>query len=346
MTFSSNASPLLPTAILGAGSWGTALALHLSRLGQEVRLWTIDAEHAAVMRREKENKRYLPTLPFPSTLSPTSDLAEALHEVKDVLIAVPSAGFRSTLLLLKPFLSTHSRIYSATKGLDEKTGQLLHEVIEDIFDKKYPYAVLSGPSFAREVAMDLPTAVVIASQSSSFVNDLSNRFNSNTFRVYSSNDVIGVEIGGSVKNVLAIATGLSDGMGFGANARSALITRGLAEIVRLGLALGGKLETFMGLAGIGDILLTCTDNQSRNRRFGLALSKGLSAADAMQEIGQVVEGQRNADLVMQLANKHHIEMPITAAVCHILHGTLTPKEAMHDLLSRTPKAESFDAKDL
>ena len=332
----------LPTAILGAGSWGTALALHLSRLGQEVRLWTMDTAHSTTMCAERENKRYLPTLTFPETLYPTSDLTEALKDVEDILIAIPSAGFRSTLLKIKPFLSANSRIYSATKGLDEKTGQLLNEVIKEIFGNKYPYAVLSGPSFAREVAIGLPTAVVIASESTSFVNDLSNRFNCKTFRVYSSRDVTGVEICGSIKNVLAIATGLSDGMGFGANARSALITRGLAEIVRLGLALGGKLETFMGLAGIGDILLTCTDNQSRNKRFGLALSKGLSTSDAMKEIGQVVEGQRNADLVMQLARQHHIEMPITAAVCNILKGTQTPQEAMHDLLSRAPKAENFE----
>jgi glycerol-3-phosphate dehydrogenase (NAD(P)+) len=330
---------MTPTAILGAGSWGTALALHLARSGQTVRLWTIDADHAAEMQAERENKRYLPTLAFPSTLQATSDLKIALEQVSDILIAVPSAGFRSTLLRLQPFLNTTHRIYSATKGLDEKTGQLLHQVIGELFDKKYPYAVLSGPSFAREVAIGLPTAVVIASHSASFAHDLSDRFNSKTFRVYLCSDVIGVEICGSIKNVLAIATGMSDGMGFGANARSALITRGLAEIVRLGLALGGELETFMGLAGIGDILLTCTDNQSRNRRFGLALSKGLSPAKAMEEIGQVVEGQRNAELIVQLAQQHHIEMPIITAVHRILQGTLTPEEAMNDLLSRAPKAE-------
>jgi glycerol-3-phosphate dehydrogenase (NAD(P)+) len=327
------------TAVLGAGSWGTALALHLSRLGQTVHLWTMDAEHAATMQAQRENKRYLPNLTFPPTLHPTHHLIDAVQNVTDILIAVPSAGFRKVLTQLKPLLQPDARIYSATKGLDDKTGQLLHDVVEEIVDKKYPYAVLSGPSFAREVAIGLPTAVVIASHDAAFAQDLSDRFNSPTFRVYISSDVIGVEIGGSVKNVLAIATGISDGMGFGANARSALITRGLAEVVRLGLALGGKLETFMGLAGMGDIILTCTDNQSRNRRFGLALSKGLNASDAAREIGQVVEGQRNAELVMQLALKHHVEMPITAGVCGVLQGKLSPEQAMQELLSRTPKAE-------
>jgi glycerol-3-phosphate dehydrogenase (NAD(P)+) len=329
----------LKTAILGAGSWGTALALHLSRLGQPVQLWTMDAEHAAAMQAERENKRYLPALTFPPALHPTADLHRAVFEVRDILIAVPSAGFRSTLTQLKPFLRPDARIYSATKGLDDKTGQLLHEVVEEIVNNTYPYAVLSGPSFAREVAIGLPTAVVIASRDPVFGKDLSNRFNSTTFRVYLSSDITGVEICGSIKNVLAIATGISDGMGFGANARSALITRGLAEVVRLGLALGGQLETFMGLAGMGDIILTCTDNQSRNRRFGLALCKGLNTSDAAREIGQVIEGQRNAELIMQLAVKHRIEMPITAAVCGVLQGQLSPQEAMQDLLSRAPKSE-------
>jgi glycerol-3-phosphate dehydrogenase (NAD(P)+) len=327
------------TAVLGAGSWGTALALHLSRLGQSVRLWTMDAEHAAAMQADNENKRYLPTLTFPSHLHATSDLAAAVQDVRDILIAVPSAGFRSTLLQLKPFVKTNTRIYSATKGLDEKTGQLLHQIAEEILGKQCSYAVLSGPSFAREVAIGLPTAVVIASKDATFAQDLSNRFNSATFRVYISTDVPGVEICGSIKNVLAIATGISDGMGFGANARSALITRGLAEVVRLGLALGGQLETFMGLAGMGDIILTCTDNQSRNRRFGLALAQGLSTADAAKEIGQVVEGQRNAELVMQLAQLHQIDMPIISAVYGVLQGQLTPQEAMRHLLARTPKPE-------
>jgi glycerol-3-phosphate dehydrogenase (NAD(P)+) len=329
------------TAILGAGSWGTALALHLSRLGQTVTLWTMDAKHAATMQAERKNKRYLPTLTFPSTLHPSHDLRDAIANVRDILIAVPSAGFRSTLTQIKPYLRKDARIYSATKGLDDKTGQLLHEVVEEIVNEQYSYAVLSGPSFAREVAIGLPTAVVIASHDPIFAKDLSTRFNSATFRVYLSSDVTGVEIGGSVKNVLAIATGISDGMGFGANARSALITRGLAEVVRLGIALGGKLETFMGLAGMGDIILTCTDNQSRNRRFGLALAKGLNTSDAALEIGQIVEGQRNAELVMQLALKHQIDMPITAAVCSVLQGKLSPHDAMQDLLSRAPKSEKY-----
>jgi glycerol-3-phosphate dehydrogenase (NAD(P)+) len=217
---------------------------------------------------------------------------------------------------------------------------LLHDVAIEVLGKEHAYAILSGPSFAREVAAGLPTAVVAASHDPLFAKDLVNRFNSPLFRVYSSHDVVGVEIGGIVKNVLAIATGISDGMKLGANARSALITRGLAEIVRLGSALGGQHETFTGLSGLGDLVLTCTDDQSRNRRFGLALARHTAPQDAEKEIGQVVEGKRNAQLVVQLAHQHHVEMPITEAVWAILSGRLTLQEAMQVLLSREPKAES------
>lgn len=328
-----------PFTILGAGSWGTALALHLSRLGQTIRLWTFENNHVLAMQKERVNNRYLPNHLFPSTLLPVADLSDAIKEVADILIAVPSAGFRNILTQLKPILDPSIRIAWATKGLDEDTGQLLHQVAEEILGKQRPYAVLSGPSFAGEVAAGLPTAVVIASQKQAFAKDLAERFNSPFFRVYLSNDMTGVEIGGAVKNVMAIATGISDGMGYGTNARCALITRGLAEIIRLGIALGGQYETLTGLTGLGDLVLTCTDNQSRNRRFGLYLGKGSNAEDAVREIGQVVEGKRNAELVVQLAKKVNVEMPIAKAVWEILHDKITPKEAMHDLFSRATKIE-------
>lgn len=329
-----------PIAILGAGSWGTALALYLSRQGQRVRLWTHNAKEAATMQAARVNNRYMPGLVFPDSLQPVADLAEAVADLQDILIATPSSAFRQTLIALKPLLSSPKRIVWVTKGLDPQTGQLLHDVALDELGDQHAYAILSGPSFAREVAAGLPTAVVAASDDTEFAKDLVRRFNSQVFRVYSSNDMVGVEIGGIVKNVLAIATGIADGMNLGANARSALITRGLAEIMRLGNALGGHQETIMGLTGVGDLVLTCTDDQSRNRRFGLALSKQKTPQEAEKEIGQVVEGKRNAELVVQLAHEYHVEMPITEAVWEILRGNLTAKEAMQLLLSREPKAEN------
>lgn len=326
-----------PIVVLGAGSWGTALALHLARIGEPVRLWSVEADHIAEMIKDRVNKRYLPTFPFPDNLHPIADLANAMQDVKDVLIAVPSVGFHDTLVLLKPFITAKHRLVSATKGLDPKTGQLLHEVAEEVLGSNYAYAALSGPSFATEVAAGLPTAVMIASQNENFAKDLYRRFNHLTFRVYLSKDIIGVEVGGVVKNVLAIATGISDGMGFGANARCALITRGLAEMMRLGKALGAESDTFMGLSGMGDLILTCTDNQSRNRRFGLALGQGKNPDQIKKEIGQVVEGEHNAELVMNLAKKLQVEMPIVEAVWLILHGKLSPKEAMVNLMSRETK---------
>lgn len=329
-----------PIAVIGAGSFGTALALHLSRLKQAVHLWSYDQKHIEQMLAEKCNTRYFPDVPFPPSLHPTFFLDDAIKDVKDILIAVPSHAFRDTLLALKPILKPHHRILWATKGLDQESGQLLHTLATEILGNNHSYATLSGPSYAGEIVLGLPTAVVIASHDEQFAKELVARFNAPTFRTYLSNDMIGVEIGGVVKNVLAIAIGISDGMGFGANTRSALITRGLAEMIRLGLALGGKLETFIGLSGVGDLILTCTDNQSRNRRFGLALGKGKTVDEATQAINQVVEGKRNAELVVQLAEKNNIEMPISECVLAILQQKISLKEALEILLTREPKIEN------
>lgn len=322
-----------PIAVLGAGSWGTALALYLARRGQTVRLWTIETDHAEIMQKERTNNRYLPGFDFPPSLTPILDLAETVHQVQDILVAVPSVGFRSTLSLLKPLISPTTRIVWATKGLDEETGELLHQVTLDVLGKNYAYAALSGPSFAREVAAGLPTSVAIACNTPGFATDLIARFNSPIFRTYLNHDIVGVEIGGAVKNVVAIATGISDGMGYGTNARCAIITQGLDEIQRLGLALGAKAETFMGLACLGDLVLTCSDDQSRNRRFGLALGRGEQSQTAEKAINQVVEGKRNAELVAELAHKHKVDMPICNMVWKILSGKLTAEEAMRQLLS-------------
>lgn len=322
-----------PIAILGAGSWGTALALHLSRLGQEVRLWSIETDHIETMMQERTNNLFLPGIPFPPSLQPTPNLQEALAGISDILIAVPSVGFRDTLQTIRPFLTEKERFVSATKGLDLESGQLLHDVCFEILGNRYSYAVLSGPSFAKEVAKGLPTAVVIASKDVIFANDLLARFNDVKFRIFLSKDIIGVEISAIVKNVIAIACGISDGMEFGTNARCALITLGLSEMIRLGIAIGGEYETFNGLAGVGDLVLTCSDNQSRNRRYGLALGQGKSTAIAEKEIGQVLEGKRNAELVIQLAKKLRIEMPISEMVWNVLQNKTNAKEAMEYLLS-------------
>lgn len=329
------ANPLAkPIAVLGAGSWGTALALHLSRMGQEVRLWSIETDHIETMVTERTNTRYLPGPTFPDSLHPVPNLQDALNGATDILVVVPSVGYRATLNQIKPFLHEEERIISATKGLDLETGQLLHDVATEILGTHYSYAVLSGPSFAGEVGKGLPTAVVIASKDVSFAKDALNRFNSPLFRVYLSKDVVGVETGAVVKNVLAIACGISDGMSLGSNARSVLITLGLAEMTRLGTALGAEYETFMGLSGIGDLVLTCSDDQSRNRRFGLALGKHQSPEQAEKEIGQVVEGKRNVELVIQLAKKYNIHMPISEMVWQIILGRMDAKRGMDYMLSQ------------
>jgi glycerol-3-phosphate dehydrogenase (NAD(P)+) len=327
-----------PIAILGAGSWGTALALYLARQAQSVRLWNQNKARITTLETERANNHYLPGHIFPSSLQLSHDLKTAIADECDILIAVPSAGFRYLLEALKPIISPNARIVWVTKGLDAETGELLHATAEAVLGKR-AYAILSGPSFASEVAAGLPTAVVIASSDPGFTNDLLKRFNSPLLRVYLSSDMKGVEVGGAVKNVIAIATGIADGMRLGANARSALITRGLAEITRLGIAMGGQYETFTGLAGVGDLVLTCTDDQSRNRRFGLALGSGKSVAEAEQTIGQVIEGKGNAKIVAALAKKLNVEMPITETVNAVLQNQMTIKEAMQNLLARAPKEE-------
>lgn len=321
-----------PITILGAGSWGTALAMSLARRGQAVRLWSIETAEITAMLKDKANHRYLPGFDLPPSIEPIADLKTAVEQVEDIMMVVPSIGYRQTLALVKPFIDKNNRIICATKGLDTNTGQLLSDVTVEVLGSANKFAVLSGPSFAREVAAGLPTAVMIASKHQSFLADLINRFNSPIFHVYPGDDVTGVEIGGVVKNVIAIAIGISDGMELGANTRSALLTHGLNEIISLGTALGGKLETFIGLSGLGDLILTCTDNQSRNRRLGLALGKGHDIQSAEQEIGQVVEGKRNAELVSMLAKRHHIELPVCETVWQLVQGKVKARDVMQALV--------------
>lgn len=335
--------------VMGAGAWGTALAILLARNGQPVWLWARDPQQISELSAARCNSRCLPHIPFPPALQLTSDLSLALATAPavsgilplDVLVAVSSAGFRTVLesVAVEWQHTTPLRLAWATKGLEPGSGQLLHQVVADVLGDALPTAVISGPTFACEVAADLPTAVTIASANAEFAADLAQCLHNNNFRAYTGTDVAGVEVGGAVKNVLAIAAGIADGLGFGANTRAALVTRGLAEMMRLGVAMGGRRETLMGLAGLGDLVLTCTDNQSRNRRLGLALAQGKTLTEAVATIGQAVEGVQTAVEVVRLAQKLGIDMPITAQVYEVLHGGRAPRDAVNALLNRSQKAE-------
>ncbi len=325
-------------SVLGAGSWGTALALVLARNGHDVTLWGHDPALLEGIAQTRSNPRYLSDIPLPSTIYPEATMAKAVSQADSVLIAVPSAAFASTLTQLAAVIPHHIPVIWATKGLDAEGGGLLHQLAEQTLTN-HPLAILSGPSFAREVAQGLPTAVALASIHTATAEQLARAFHDSRFRVYTSTDVIGVELGGAVKNVLAIATGIADGLAFGANARAGLITRGLAEVRRLGQRLGAEDATLTGLAGMGDLILTCTDDQSRNRRFGLALGHGASVPAAEQAIGQVVEGVRTARELAQLAHALNVEMPICQAVEAVINERCTPLEAARELMMRRPKPE-------
>jgi glycerol-3-phosphate dehydrogenase (NAD(P)+) len=262
-----------------------------------------------------------------------------VHGTVAIIVAVPSHSLRSMLTQLKPLLARDARLAWATKGFELDTGKLPHQVAYDVLGDRYPVAVLSGPTFAREVGAGLPTAMTIASPDEDFAHQLAKSLHASNFRAYTSTDIVGVEVGGAVKNVLAVGAGLSDGLGFGANTRIALITRGLSEVVRLGVALGARTETFMGLAGLGDLVLTCTDNQSRNRRFGLALAAGKSVRDALAEIGQVVEGYSAARAVHAVAQRENVELPIVHGIYRILYENEPAKDVVKDLMTRPIRAE-------
>lgn len=329
-----------PIAVLGAGSWGTALALLLARNNQAVRLWDIDAELVTQMQAERVNTRYIPGQPLPENIALHHDLGACLADVADILVVVPSHAFGKCLENVKSHCDGQLiRLAWATKGLDP-SNKLLHEVAETIFGQSLAMAVLAGPSYAKEVAAGLPTAVNLASNNDAFAQDLIQRMQHKNFRIYQLSDMIGIELCSAIKNVLAIAAGICDGMQLGANARCAMITCGLDEMRRLGEAMGGHPETFMGLAGVGDLILTCSDDQSRNRRLGLALGDGVAVKDAEQAIGQAVEGLYNAKQVDELAQKYAIEMPIVTQVYRILYDNLDPHDAVNQLLERSTKSAS------
>jgi glycerol-3-phosphate dehydrogenase (NAD(P)+) len=328
-----------PVAVLGAGSWGTALAIQFARAGHPTRLWSRNAADAAAMRTERQNRRYLPDAKFPDALAVHGDLAAAVAGAVAIIIAVPSHALRALLTQLKPLLARDARLAWATKGFELDTGKLPHQVAYDVLGDRYPVEVLSGPTFAREVGMGLPTAMTIASPDAEFAHQLASSLHASNFRAYTSTDIVGVEVGGAVKNVMAVGAGLCDGLKFGANTRIALITRGLTEITRLGVALGAAAETFMGLAGLGDLVLTSTDDQSRNRRFGLALAAGKDVEAALREIGQVVEGYSAARAVHAVAQRENVDMPIVAGIYRILYENEPARDVVKDLMTRPIRSE-------
>lgn len=328
-----------PILVIGAGSWGTALAVLLAGNGIRTLLWSRESAELRAMAETRSNAAFLPGITLPAALEPEPDLGRALTLARDVLVAVPSVGFRSTLRTLAAHDGKSLRLAWATKGFDPGSGKLLHQVAEEELPHATALAVISGPTFALEVARGLPTAVSVAASDHGFAASLARRLGNDRFRVYTSEDIVGVSVGGAVKNVLAIAAGIADGLGFGANTRAALVTRGLTEITRLGVALGGRRETFTGLAGLGDLVLTCTDDQSRNRRLGLALGRGKTLAEASGAIDQVIEGVETVREVLTLARAQDIEMPISSEVFDVLYRGKSPREAVKALLSREPKAE-------
>jgi glycerol-3-phosphate dehydrogenase (NAD(P)+) len=327
-------------AILGAGAWGSALAINLSKRHQ-ISLWTKDPVHAEEMNKDRINQSFLPGHPLPVSLKITSSLTEALENADIALLVVPIAGLRETVRLIAAGRFNIPLVWGC-KGFESGSSKLPHQVVEEEYSGELPNCgVLSGPSFAEEVAQGLPTALTLASKDPEFSRQIAAELHSPRLRIYTSHDVVGVETGGAVKNVITIAVGISDGIGFGHNARAALITRGLMEITRLGLGLGGNMNTFMGLAGVGDLILTSTGDLSRNRQVGLMLAEGMSLEDILNALGHVAEGVHTARSVLQLGDEMNIEMPITQAVCSILHEGVSARNVVEVLLNREPKTEIY-----
>lgn len=323
--------------VFGAGAWGTALALAYCR-EHDVTLWAWKEEEAAELEAARENRRFLPGVPLPDQLRITSVLAAAADDADLHLIVTPLAGLRETLRNLRVRTPTTPLLW-ACKGFEAGTAKLPHEIVREEIGVDADCGVLSGPSFAAEVARGLPAAVTLASARPGFARDWVNRLHQPRLRLYANDDVVGVEVGAAVKNVMAIAAGVADGMGFGLNARAALMTRGLAEMSRLGIALGGRQATFMGLAGMGDLILTCTGDLSRNRRVGLALAEGKSLDDILAHLGHVAEGVSTAREAVRLANRLGVDMPICRAVHAVLHEGADARRAVEELLARDPKQE-------
>ena len=325
-------------AVLGAGSWGTALAAVLARNGVATTLWGRDAHALASMQATRRNARYLPEMELPAQLHFASDLTAAVRAARVLLIVTPSHAFAQLIEHIATDVAPGTGVAWATKGFDPASGRFLHEIVAERLPN-VPAAIVTGPSFAREVAQGLPTAVTVHSANEPFEQTLAQLLHAPHFRAYTGNDVIGAELGGAMKNVLAVATGIADGMQLGLNARAGMITRGLNEMLRLGAAIGARPETLMGLAGLGDLVLTCTGDLSRNRRLGLALGQGIALREAVAQIGQVVESIETVDTVMRLAHTHNTELPISRGVQRVLHEEITPAQGLRELLARERKPE-------
>jgi glycerol-3-phosphate dehydrogenase (NAD(P)+) len=326
-------------AVLGAGSWGTALAAQLARNGHVTTLWGRDAGQVHEMQATQINTRYLPEIFLPAELGFSSALVDTVNSADIVLVVVPSHAFPALIADIAPHCGGARGIAWATKGFELGSGRFLHEVAAEALPPKTPLAVVTGPSFAKEVAQGLPTAVTVHSEEGGFARLVAETLHGSSFRAYTGSDVLGAELGGAMKNVLAVATGIADGMQLGLNARAGLITRGLNEMLRLNAALGGRTETLMGLAGLGDLVLTCTGDLSRNRRLGLALGRGESLHQAVQAIGQAVESIQTVDEVMRLAVRNGLDLPISALVQRVLHQDITPQEGLRMVLAREQKPE-------
>ncbi|AXK38342.1 NAD(P)H-dependent glycerol-3-phosphate dehydrogenase [Crenobacter cavernae] len=326
-------------AVLGAGAWGTALAIAYAA-DHEVTLWARSAQQVADMARDCENARYLPGVLLPASLSMTADLSLAVADAELLLVVTPIAGLRPTLKALAALGQPLPPLLWACKGFEAGSSLLPHQVVAEELPDLPACGALSGPSFAQEVAQGLPSAVTLASEDADFARRTALALNSTRLRLYANDDLVGVEVGGAVKNVMAIATGVADGLGFGMNARAALITRGLAEISRLAVALGGSSQTMMGLAGTGDLILTCTGALSRNRQVGLKLAEGKSLPVILEELGHVAEGVPTAREVLTMAERLEVDMPITAAVCDLLYHGASPQKVVEDLMGRAPKSEA------
>ncbi len=329
-----------PIAVIGAGAFGTALAIQLARRGAVTYLWGRDAATMANLQQSRENLRYLRGCRLPAQLIATADLAEAVADSGDILIATPSPALRETCQRLALPLRSEQGIACASKGLEPATGRFAHEVIAEELGAQRAVAIISGPTFAKELGMGLPTAVTVASLDAAFAERMAAALHGDGFRAYTSNDIIGVEIGGAAKNVLAIAVGIADGLGLGANTRAAMITRGLSEMARLGAALGAHPQTLMGLSGLGDLVLTCTDNQSRNRRLGILLGEGKTVAEAQALLEGVVEGVRAAPEVRRLAQGLGVQLPLLEMASAVIAGEISPMAAAKRLAERPQRAET------
>lgn len=325
-------------AVIGAGSWGTAIAILLSSKGYNVRLWDVDSKRAEKLIADRENKQYLPNIKFPNTLHPIIEIEEVLAGVELAIFAAPAQQFRVALDNALPYIEKDTKIVNLAKGIEQHTLLRMSEIAYQKVPREN-YAVLSGPSHAEEVGLQKPTTVVVASTSKETAEYVQDVFFAENFRVYTSQDVIGVELGGALKNIIALGAGISDGMEFGDNAKAALMTRGIAEISRLGVAMGADIHTFSGLSGVGDLIVTCTSMHSRNRRCGLAIGEGKGVKEAVDSVGMVVEGMYTAEAAYELAKKYDVEMPIVEGIYEIISKNASPKEIVKQLMLRDKKME-------